>query len=220
MDVKDRILLKAHALYMRYGVKSISMDDIANELGISKKTIYQYYERKADMVMEVSRFHFKAEKEISSQVMQQSENPVHELILSLRQFQQTFRNISTKIIYEIQKYYPEAWVLFEDFKQNYVLPIVEANLRQGIDQGFYRKDIDISIVAQLRVTQMEIGFRQEFFPTEQFNPRDVQIEMFRLYMYGLVTDEGRKLLDHYIQQAPEQSPIVHSYLKNQLKHKS
>ena len=127
MDVKDRILLKAHGLYMRYGVKSVSMDDIANELGISKKTIYQYYERKADMVMEVSRFHFEAEKEISNQVIQQSENPVHELILSLRQFQQTFRNISHRIIYEVQKYYPQAWGLFEDFKLNYVLPIVEKN---------------------------------------------------------------------------------------------
>ena len=67
---------------------------------------------------------------------------------------------------------------------------------------------------------MEIGFRQEFFPIEQFNPREVQVEMFRLYMYGLVTDKGRKSLEHYLKQTPEEAPIVHSYLRNQLKHKS
>lgn len=185
---------------MHYGVKNVSMDDIAGELGISKKTIYLYFLRKADMVLEVTKAHFETEKRIANLLLQSSENAVHELVLSLRQFHQTFQDISPRLIYEIQKYYPRAWQQFDDFKSNFILPVVRNNLLKGIEEGYYRPEIKVEIVALMRVTQMEIGFNQTYFPYQQFNQRDVQIEMFRMYLYGIVTDKGRILLETYLQQ--------------------
>ncbi len=202
MEVRERILKKASDLYMHYGVKNVSMDDIAGELGISKKTIYLYFLRKADMVLEVSKAHFEAEKKIANLLLQSSENAVHELVLSLRQFHQTFQDISPRLIYEIQKYYPRAWQQFDDFKSNFILPVVRNNLLKGIAEGYYRPEIKVEIVALMRVTQMETGFNQTYFPYQQFNQRDVQIEMFHMYMHGLVTDKGQALLETYLEQTP------------------
>ncbi|MEL6590767.1 MAG: TetR/AcrR family transcriptional regulator [Bacteroidota bacterium] len=209
MNVEQRILTRASALFGKYGVKSVSMDDIAGELGISKKTIYQYYANKAELVHAFSQAFFNHESLVASELNQQAENAVHALILAIHQMQDTFKDISPQLIYQIQKYYPESWGLFEHFKQSIMLPLVKQNLEEGINQGYYRRDIHIDIVARMRVSQMELGLRQELYPYKSYDPREVQLELFRMYMYGIVTEKGRQQLFKYLESHPEDEAFLH-----------
>jgi len=213
MDVQERILTRASELFGKYGVKSVSMADLAGELGISKKTIYQYYSNKAELVLAFSQAFFTHEALVANELNQKAENAVHSLILAIRQMQVTFKDISPKLIYEIRKYYPEAWGLFESFKQNIMQPLVYQNLEEGIEQGYYRKDIHKEIVARMRINQMELGLRQELYPYKTFEPEEVQLELFRMYMYGIVTEKGRQHLYKYLASHPEDEELIH--IKNQ-----
>ncbi|MEO0473050.1 MAG: TetR/AcrR family transcriptional regulator, partial [Bacteroidota bacterium] len=185
-----------------YGVKSISMDDIASQLGISKKTIYQYYSNKAELVNAVSESFFKADKEKSREIIRRSENAVHELVLFLKQAQVSLQSISNNAILEIRKYYPNAWTCFEDYTKGFVIDCVRDNLQRGVKEGYYRPNLQIEIVTRLRVAQFETALRQDIFPIPEFDPLQVQTEIMDLYFHGITTPKGKALLDEYLQQEP------------------
>ncbi|MEL7533307.1 MAG: TetR/AcrR family transcriptional regulator [Bacteroidota bacterium] len=209
MDVQERILTRASELFGKYGVKSVSMDDLAGELGISKKTIYQYFSNKAELVQAFTQAFFNHEVLIANQLNESAENAVQALIMAIRQMQSIFKEISPRLIYEIQKYYPQSWALFESFKQNILYPLVYQNLEEGITQGYYRKDIHMEIVARMRVNQMELAIRQELYPYKSFDPAEVQLELFRMYMHGIVTEKGRQHLHKYLASHPEDEELLH-----------
>jgi AcrR family transcriptional regulator len=151
MEDKSGTLLKgAINLFMRVGIKSVSMDDIAKELHVSKKTLYQHFRNKDELVKEMLDFYLENDHSeyVASQLTEQS-NVIDELLMVSKWLTDTFRNMSPAHIFDLKKYYTAQYQEFWNKKHAQILESVKNNLERGIAQGLYRGEIDVELVATI-----------------------------------------------------------------------
>ena len=197
---KARILDQAMALFMKRGVRSVTMDDIAQDLGISKKTIYQHFQNKAEIVREVTKRHCLQNEAEFEEIAKSAQNAIDELVHVMLWLVQTLKEMAPNLIYDIQKYYPDAWETFHHYENEFVLVAVIDNLKRGIQEGLYREDLNVEIVSRMRVAQVDLGFDETLFPRKQFAHLSVQVEMLKFYIHGITTPKGKEALEAYFQQ--------------------
>ncbi len=198
MEVKERILIGAEELFMQYGFRSISMDDIAKHLSISKKTIYQFFEDKDEIVYLVAKRHFEKEKEVChTNVFIHAENPIDELMRVSKFIKTNTANINPAIMFDLQKYHPKAWEIFREFKQGFILQHILQNLNKGIAEGLYRADINPEVLARLRLEEIQLAFDTSIFPLAQFKIYDTHTQLLEHFIRGIVTEKGLTLLNYY-----------------------
>ena len=151
MEIKEKILQKSEELFLRYGLKSVTMDDLARQLGVSKKTLYQFVENKADLVEKIILMHIAAEKALMEEVRAKSGDAVEEMIQIARYAIQQLRKLSPTLVYDLQKYYQNAWQLIQNLRSVHVHSLIRDNIERGIEQGVYRSDLDAAIIAKIYV---------------------------------------------------------------------
>jgi hypothetical protein len=132
-----------------------------------------------------------------NEIIENSGNVIEEMINMMKASEDIFARINPIVIHDLQKYHPEAWSMFEKFKADVLVNKLEQLLSKGITQGFIRADIDVKILAKMRVNQVEMGFNPSIFPISQFNTWKVQYQLLEHFNYGICTIKGHKLLDHY-----------------------
>ncbi len=196
-QMETRILDTARDLFFRNGIKSITMDDIAAQQGISKKTIYQYYKDKNDLVAALTKNQMECQHQDMCTIREESSNAVQELLESMKYMGQIFTNINTAMFYDLRKHHPLAWAQFRSFKEKELAGFIEENLRKGMKQGLYRKNLKIRILARLRLEEIELAFDPVAFPPEQFNILDVQLTIMEHFLQGVVTLKGHKMLNKH-----------------------
>lgn len=194
MKRRERILKGAEELFFRLGIKSITMDEIAQYLGMSKKTLYQFYADKDDIVHQQMNEMLKENELVFADIHKQTKNIIDEVFLYMKHMQTMFGNINPTYFYDLQKYYPKTWKLFKDFKTNFILKTVEQSIIKGIKSGEVRSDINTGVLARLRVEQIELAFNQNIFPPDKFKVTDIQLAMAEHFLYGICTLKGHKLI--------------------------
>jgi AcrR family transcriptional regulator len=197
--MKDRIVNVAEELFFRYGIKSVTMDDISKEMGISKKTIYKYYSDKKQVVHSLMQEKLKEDKLNCQKIVTNSENVIEEFFGLMKHLSAMFSRINPNVFYDLQKYHPESWNLFRKFKENFILKMLEESMVQGRKQGYIRRDVNHKILARMRMEQIEMGFNPKVFSPAQFKIIDVQMSLLDHFLYGICTLEGHKLLNKYKQ---------------------
>lgn len=200
IDNKERIKLQATDLFMKYGVRSVSMDDIANNLGMSKKTIYQFYADKDELVDAVIQEEIRHNEECCELDRSNSENAVHELFLAMDMVLEMFRSMNPSVLYDIQKYHPNAFLKFHKHKNDYLFSVIKANLVRGIEEDLYREDLNIEIIARFRVESMLFPFNPEFQAKVKHTLVEIEEELILQYLFGLVNMKGYKLILKYKQE--------------------
>ena len=203
MDTKETIISTAHDLFLRYGFKRITMDHIAQELGISKKTIYQFFRDKKELVLEATKVSFSEEEKMINETAQQSSDAVHELFLVSQYIRNKMSKMHPFILLDLKRYYRNAWKLFEECKDEIFESHIYNLLVRGISEGYFRGDIDPKILAVMRMNQVETTFDQDVFPADQFDFKDVQVQLLDHFVYGILTEKGRKVYNEYIQDQVE-----------------
>lgn len=197
METKERILVKAHEQFNRYGIRSVSMDDIAAELGMSKKTLYQYFADKDELV-EACFGNVMGRHQSQCQVDRlRAENPVHEVFLAFDMTQQTFTNMNPAVLYDMKKYHPGAYKKFHEFKYSFLYQLIVSNLQKGIEEELYRPDIDVDVMARLRIESVMLPFDPDVFPNNRTHLIHIEQQLFEHFLYGLVTTKGQKLIQKY-----------------------
>ena len=151
MEVKERILLKAADLYMRYGIRSITMDEIATQLGISKKTIYQFFTDKDDMVMAVIDQEIQKNETDCIQFRDHSENAVHQIFLALESLEEMLKYTNPLMLYDLEKHHPRSYKKLKEYKYQFLYQMIAENLQWGMTEGLYRSDIQRDIVSKARI---------------------------------------------------------------------
>ncbi|MFM8711281.1 MAG: TetR/AcrR family transcriptional regulator [Sphingomonadales bacterium] len=131
MEVQERILQSAESVFMRRGIRSVSMDDISAELGMSKKTLYQYFDDKDQLVTTVVTRHFKQKCLELEACSNQASNAVHEFFLILDRIIIDFTSMNPIVIYDMQKFHPLAYSAFTQYKQEFVLACVRQTLSEA-----------------------------------------------------------------------------------------
>lgn len=193
----ERIIQGGEDLFLQAGIKSVTMDDIAKHLGMSKKTIYQFFSDKNELVIALVKKKLQEDEDQINEIINSSANVVEEMINMMKCSEEIFSRINPIVIHDMQKYHPDAWMEFQKFKADVLISKMEQLLSKGIEQGVIRPDIDVKILAKMRVNQVEMGFNAAIFPISQFSPWKVQYQMLEHFNYGICTLKGHKLLDQY-----------------------
>jgi len=200
IDNKERIKLQAGDLFMKYGVRSVSMDDIANRLGMSKKTIYQYYADKDELVDAVIVNEITHNENCCQIDINESENAIHELFLAMDMVLEMFRSMNASVLHDLEKYHPAAFQKFLKHKNDYLYNVIRNNLVRGIKEDLYRDDINIDIISRFRVEIVMIPFNPVFQAKVKHNLAEIEEEIILHYLYGLVNLKGHKLILKYKQE--------------------
>lgn len=193
----DRIIEGGEELFLKAGIKSVTMDDIAKHLGMSKKTIYQFFKDKNELVIALVKKKLKQDEDQICTMISQSDNVIEEMINMMKASEDMFARINPIVIHDMQKYHPEAWKHFQNFKADVLIHKLEELLTKGIEQGYIRPEINTKILARMRVTQVEMGFDTRVFPVSEFSTWKVQYQFLEHFCYGICTLKGHKHLNKY-----------------------
>lgn len=200
METKERILGKAHELFNRYGFRRVTMDEIALKSGMSKKTIYQSFANKDELVDAVVEEHINKSVATCEDNSSKAENAVHEIFLNIDMIQDLMCEMNPAVYEDMEKFFPAAFTKFFHHKNNYIFRKVQENLEKGIEEGYFREELNIDVITKFRIETIFIPFNQSVFPYGKYNLAEVEIETLELYLYGISTIEGRKLIRKYKEQ--------------------
>ncbi|HEX2608415.1 MAG TPA: TetR/AcrR family transcriptional regulator [Flavisolibacter sp.] len=197
MEPKERILEKAHELFFRYGLRSVSMDDIAAQLGMSKKTLYQYFADKDELVNAVFDRILTANKEECVACNAKGENAIHEVFLSLDLLEEMLAHMNPAVLFDMQKYHPTAFKKFQDYRNQFLYKIIKENLEEGIKEELYRPEIDADILTRYRLHSIMLSFDPEIFPSNKTQLVYIEQQLLEHFLYGVATPKGQKLIQKY-----------------------
>jgi AcrR family transcriptional regulator len=200
MEAKERILVKSHELFNRYGIRSVSMDDIATQLGMSKKTLYQYYADKDELVNEVFNTVLDANRAQCRECTQKGENAIHEVFLSFDMVEEMLTNMNPALLFDMQKYHPTAFKKFQEFRNSFLFRLIKTNLERGITEELYRPEIDIDLLSRYRVYSVLLSFDPEVFPNAKNQLVYVEQQLMEHFLFGIASAKGQKLIMKYKNQ--------------------
>ncbi|WP_143310787.1 TetR/AcrR family transcriptional regulator [Chitinophaga vietnamensis] len=198
MEVQERIMDTAFSLFRQFGTRSITMDDIAERMGISKKTLYAHFTDKDDMVTQtIDGFIKEIHKEGVSN-RDQSKDAIDEMFLVMDMIDRRLRNMNPVIILDLQKFHAKAYQAFLDYQHKQLAAMIRENLERGIQEGLYRTDIEIQILTQYRIHACMLAFQPDVFPGA-FDMNKVTKVLLENFLYGVASSKGYKLIEKYKQ---------------------
>jgi AcrR family transcriptional regulator len=196
-ETRERILQEAHDLFMQYGLKSVSMDDLSRKLGISKKTIYLHFSDKDALVKSVVERVLTTNTKLHIEERTKSINAIHEEFLIIELMGTLFKTMNPSILFDMQKYYPDAFVYFLQHKNNIIKGMIRENLQRGLEEGLYREEINLDILTRYRVESVVMPFNTEFQQGLKKELTELCREISIHFLYGIATTKGQKLIEKY-----------------------
>jgi len=193
-SIKKSIVQGAQELFWTYGLRSVTMDDIASKLAMSKKTLYQYIQDKAELVYLCAEHQLEDEHCNMEEASQNAENAIDEVLQIMEYNRQFFLNFHPSLILDLQRSYPKAWKMFLRHKEEKIIKGIQANMERGKEQGLYRQNLDPEVMARMRMAQVESIFNPQIFSPKNYNIGNVQFQIFQHFLYGVVTLEGHQVL--------------------------
>lgn len=197
MDTKQKILDQARDSFMELGIRSVSMDDLSSRLGISKKTIYQYVVNKQDLVNQIITRHTELERELMQTIKEQAGDAIDELVHITQHISQLFRTMRPTLLYDLQKYYKNSWQKVKVLHQEFIQQVIKENLVRGISEGYYRREIDVDIIARLYVVQSQAIIDEQMFPLNKHNSEHLIDQLIQYHLRGILSEEGSMHLQNF-----------------------
>ena len=198
--MKERIQQKAKELFLRYGFRSVTMDEIAGQLGVSKKTIYHFFADKDELVEAVMETEMLQMQTDCRKQCHESENAIEELFKDMDTMEAMMSAMNPQVLFDLEKYYPKTFEKFKKHKHGFLLDVIKKNLQRGIREELFRSDLDMEIIAKFRLESGFIPFNKDIFPYGKYSLMQVAFEISYHYLHGITTTKGKKLIDKYIHQ--------------------
>lgn len=187
------IINRAQEIYMRYGIKSVTMDDMASKLGISKKTLYKYVSDKTDLVNKTIQNQLDNEMCRIKESVESAKNAIEEHITISKSVIAQMKNVQPAVFYDLKKYYPEAWNMYQCHKHEEIYNTVLENIKTGMKEGLYRDDIIPEITSMLYIQSVDVLFSDEMVKImATYNFPEILIEKIKYHIYGIATIDGIK----------------------------
>ena len=200
VETYNRIHEQAKILFMKYGIRSVSMDDIAGELGISKKTIYQLFADKDELVEAIVNQDIRDMQSDCDYCYRESADAIDEIFLTMDHILGHFRDLNPMLLYDLHKFHFNSYKKFKQNKDTFLLEIIRKNILRGIEEGLYRPDLNVEVLSRFRLESMMAPFNIEVFPPAKFNLADVTLVIIEHYVFGLTTLKGYNLILQYQQK--------------------
>ncbi len=184
-------------MFMRFGIKSVSMDDISRSLGISKKTLYLLTASKQDLVGKILDNYLSEEKEQISAIKDKASDSIHELLLIANHVTEMLKKLSANTLYDLRKYYGEHWSKMEFERHTMIYEDIKRNLDRGIEQGLYREDVDTDLLSTLYVRMATFIMDEKIVLKGSDKKVQLYREFIRYHIRGIATSKGIRLMNKY-----------------------
>ncbi len=198
MEEKLKFILEETSKhFIRYGIRSMSMDDVARQLGISKKTLYQYFADKKELVHSVIKFHMDQTNNCFHNMKVEPGNAIDILLRVSQILIEQMGQMNPSVKYDLSKYYPESFKNLMDYKRGQVLDHIERNLQQGIKEGLYRKDMNTRVIAYFYLIRMDqfMSMEPEDEKMKNINSAEILTELFIYHVRGIANEKGIEYLE-------------------------
>lgn len=192
--MKD-IVEKVSAMYFEYGIRGVTMDDVAHKLAISKKTLYEYFKDKEELVSAVLENGREEWDTLFCSFDNKGASAIDEILHFYDIQGKMIKSNKPAFIYDLRKYYPEIYARFHKIKQELILDNFISNLKKGKKEGLYRNDINVEIISRLNLMRFESILSKEYFSFDEFDFTELFTEIFKYHIYGITTEEGKKIVE-------------------------
>jgi AcrR family transcriptional regulator len=199
-EQKQHIIEIAFAQFRQYGFKNITMDDISRSAGVSKKTLYELFSDKDELVLESVKFMLNQNQCETDLAMTTSKHAVEQIVHVLNLMEKMVRGLNMVCYMDLQRHYSDAFRYLQEHKESYLYRCIADNLKRGIQEGLYREDIDVEIITRFRMESALLAFQYNVFPQEKYDTVKVNFQIFTNYMYGIASLKGHKLITQYLQK--------------------
>lgn len=186
----QKIISGSLSVFMRYGIKSITMEDMARQLGMSKKTLYQFVSDKEDLIRQAIDLHCAQEDKAIKSICQKGLNAVDELLEISKWVINMLRHINPSVAYDLERYYPEAHQQMNANRYKAVFECMFNNMKKGQREGLYRKDFHAEIIAKAYYARLDMIFDEQLFPHEHFSLPEIYMELFKYHIRGIASAKG------------------------------
>ncbi len=184
----------ATGLFKRYGLKSITMDDVAKEAGISKKTLYSFFENKNHLIGSIIHEFLNRHASEVLEIKQRASTAIEEYYLISKMVLSSFSDLPPALIYDLRKYHAEVWIQVEQFQNGAVTELMKENLRRGVAEGIYRDCINVEIIAAIYSHSVNNLLQQGMIPDKEYTFEQIFREFFIYHASGICNDHGKKFL--------------------------
>jgi AcrR family transcriptional regulator len=196
--MRKQILEKATELYLNLGFKSVTMDDLAHEMGISKKTIYTHFKNKNQLVEACTLHVFNVISAGIDQICALQKNPIEELYEIKRLVMQHLKEEKASPQFQLQKYYPEIHRTLRGKQFEMMQECIMDNVKEGISMGIYRENLDPDFIARIYFSGVTSLNDPRLFPSQQYSSPQLMDEYLEYHLRGIVTPKGRQILNEII----------------------
>lgn len=197
-EIKHKILNEAAELFLKYGFKSITMDDIARELGISKKTLYQFFEDKTSLVDQTVVRHIQEEETNCLRIFEEIDNPVECMILITDSFGDLKKQMNQSILFDLKKYFKTSWDKLNQFRIEFIFNQVMKNLEIGKVLGYYHSEIDNILTARFYIHLVDFMMNPDNYLASKYDFKTLHCEMMRYHLRSICTEKGIAYLEESI----------------------
>ncbi|MFW5706574.1 MAG: TetR/AcrR family transcriptional regulator [Bacteroidota bacterium] len=201
MDIRNRIIEQASQMFTRYGIRSITMDEIAESLGISKRTLYESFSNKEELLKECIEFQYQENVKIRDGILAENPNDPLEIIHQhFRQLLIFLNNLNPSYLNDLKKYHSNLFLSHITDKQNDNIAFTRLMIHKGIEKGLFRSEADPEIMSVFIHTVMQIITTEEIFPETRFARAEVVRQILLNFIRGLATENGLKQIDEKFNQ--------------------
>lgn len=192
MNLKDHLIRVSTDLFLKYGIKSVSMDDISKHLGISKKTLYNLIENKNLLIYEVLDNHFNESEHCLNEILLSSKDAIDEMVQMSSHILGFISKMSPSIMYDLQKYHAQSWKKVREYHHALVEQRIYNNLLRGQKEMLYRKDFNPVIIAKLYIFKITSITDIQLFPVGKYESVVLFKEIIKYHIFGIISENGLK----------------------------
>lgn len=193
MNIKDSLFKAAFDLFLKYGIKSVSMDDISRKLGISKKTIYNCVADKESLITYILDKHLASDEKEILKIQSSSTDAIEEMVTISQHILAFLTDMTPSLVFDLKKYHPEQWHKIENHHFKFIENTIHNNLLRGQKEGLYRINFDAKIVSKLYVVKSNCIVDVDNFPIADFDRVRLFKQLVSYHIHGIVSPEGFQL---------------------------
>ncbi|WP_459212705.1 TetR/AcrR family transcriptional regulator [Aquimarina rhabdastrellae] len=195
--MKQKIIETASEMFLSYGFKSVTMDDLASNIGISKKTIYAHFSNKTKLVEATTQHSFDTVCSKIDIIIDADLNPIEELYTIKAEVIKHLKYEKNSPSFQLQKYYPKIYQEFRTKQFKIMQECILNNLDRGIASGIFRKEIDTQIISRIYFMGMTGIKDQDLFPLSDFSVTQLMAHYLEYHVRGISTEKGLTILKNF-----------------------
>jgi AcrR family transcriptional regulator len=200
MELKDRIVSTAYELFMKYGIRSVTMDQISRHLGISKRTLYEIFTDKGQLIREGIDYFSAIKRTEARETIKKSNNVIETIYILARKGEEMKQQINPLFFEDIRKYYPDVHAMITTKSKYRDYSLTHDLLKKGIQDGLFKSGLDVELVNNFFHQVMNIVMNEEIFPKDRYSHEDIFRNIIMPYLMGISTEKGEKQIHKYFEK--------------------